>query len=60
MVGMAEGRVIVEGIDVTVETFTTVLGIDSEGDDPSSCEPSSLSSFSRSSSCTWSGCWPSC
>lgn len=58
MLGIEEDNDIVEGIDVMPTTLTIELGIASPGDDSLS-DPSSFSSFSRSSSCA-GGCWPSC
>lgn len=59
MLGIEEVSGIVEGIDVMPMTLAIELGIASPGDDSLS-DPSSFSSFSRSSSCVGSGCWPSC
>lgn len=59
MLGIEEVSGIVEGIDVKPMTLAIELGIACPGDDSLS-DPSSFSSFSRSSSCVGSGCWPSC
>lgn len=59
MLGIEEVSGIVEGIDVKPMTLAIELSIASPGDDSLS-DPSSFSSFSRSSSCVGSGCWPSC
>jgi hypothetical protein len=59
MLGIAEVNDIVDGIDVMPTELTIELGIASPGDESLS-DPSSFSSFSRSSSCEGSGCWPSC
>lgn len=51
--GIEAGKVIADGIVVTLGT--TALGIESDGEDPSSWEPNPFSSFSRSSSGTETG-----
>lgn len=58
--GIADGRVIAEGIVVMPGTLTMAPETDSDGEDPSSAEPNPFSSFSRSSSWPERGCCPSC
>lgn len=52
---MVGGKVMVGGIETMLGALIMVFGMDSEGEEPSSWELNSLSSFSKSSSGTESG-----